>query len=32
VKSIKPPAARGQYILNIALTTSMGPGIAIEQN
>ncbi|MBU0756325.1 MAG: 50S ribosomal protein L1, partial [Planctomycetes bacterium] len=32
VKSIKPPAARGQYIISIALTTTMGPGIPIEQN
>jgi large subunit ribosomal protein L1 len=30
VKSIKPPATRGQYILNIALSTSMGPGIPVE--
>ena len=32
VKSVRPPAARGQYVLNIALSTSMGPGIPIELN
>lgn len=30
VKSIKPPAARGTYIVNMALSTTMGPGIPIE--
>lgn len=30
IKSIKPAAARGQYILNISLSTSMGPGIPLE--
>ena len=30
IKSIKPPAARGQYIVNVALSTSMGPGIQVE--
>ena len=30
VKSIKPPAARGQYILNISLSTTMGPGVRVE--
>jgi large subunit ribosomal protein L1 len=30
VKSIKPPAARGQYILRISLSTTMGPGIPVE--
>jgi len=30
IKSIKPPAARGQYIMNIAVSTSMGPGIPLE--
>jgi large subunit ribosomal protein L1 len=30
VKSIKPPAARGQYIINVSLSTTMGPGIPVE--
>lgn len=30
IKSIKPPAARGQYIMNVALSTSMGPGLQVE--
>jgi len=30
VKSIKPAAARGQYILSIALSTTMGPGLPLE--
>ena len=30
LKSIKPAAARGQYIVNAALSTTMGPGIPVE--
>lgn len=30
VKSIKPAAARGQYILNVAVSTTMGPGIQVN--
>ena len=30
VKSIKPAAARGQYILNTSLSTTMGPGIPVD--
>jgi len=30
VKSIKPAAARGQFILNAAISTSMGPGLKIN--
>jgi large subunit ribosomal protein L1 len=32
VKSIKPAAARGQYIMNISLSTTMGPGVGVEMN
>ncbi len=32
VKSIKPSAARGQYILKTTLSTTMGPGITVELN
>ena len=28
---VKPAAAKGQYIKSIAITTTMGPGISIEQ-
>ena len=30
VKSIKPAAARGQYILKVSLSTTMGPGIPVD--
>jgi ribosomal protein L1 len=30
LKSIKPAAARGQFILNVALSTTMGPGLKVE--
>ena len=30
IKSVKPAAARGQYILGVFLTSTMGPGIRLD--
>jgi len=32
IKSVKPSAARGQYILGVSLSSTMGPGIKIDAN
>ena len=31
LKKAKPPAARGQYLRKVTLSTTMGPGLAIDQ-
>jgi len=31
IKSVKPLAARGQYILGITLSTTMGPGVKVDE-
>lgn len=30
VKSLKPAAARGTYIMNVAISTTMGPGLKVD--